>query len=231
EMLQVHGGNGYTADYPMERVVRDSRINRIFEGTNEINRLIIPTTLVKRAMANTLPLMALTQQYMQQMQDPKSMPAAPQGPLGAQIHALELSKRAVIVAMSMAAQKYKGEFKDRQSLLGGLADCIIALYGMDSVLARAHQAQGAATSGDVIRIDAAGNNMHLALAKLYCFDAQANVALALRRVAAHLAQGEAYTQLMRTLSHLDPKHAVDVASLQESVAAAVVAAGGYTTGG
>jgi alkylation response protein AidB-like acyl-CoA dehydrogenase len=221
EMLQVHGGNGYTADYPLERVVRDSRINRIFEGTNEINRTIIPSVLVKRSMANVLPLVGLAQQYMQQMQAQKGLPTAPEGPLGAQMHALELSKRAVILALGLAVQTHKDQLKEKQSLLGALADCVIALYGMDSAVARAHQARNAQGQ------PAGRVELHQALAQLYCFEAQGIVSASLRRAAAYLVQGEAYGQLLRALGHLDPKHGVDIGTLQSQVAEAVLAAGGY----
>lgn len=226
EMLQVHGGNGFTADYPLERVVRDSRINRIFEGTNEINRMIIPTTLLKRATAGSLPLLELTKTYMAQLHNPKLLPQVPEGSFGPLINATELAKRGVILAMSMAAQAYKEGLKDKQSLLGSLADCVVAIYGMDSVIARAHQAQN---SGQGAQHQAQAQ-LHMAMAKLYCFDAQGQIATSLRRVAAQLAQGEAYVQLLHGLQQLDPVYSADVGALQTQIATAVIAHGGYMVG-
>ena len=121
EMLQTHGGNGYTEDYPLERVLRDARINRIFEGTNEINRLIIPATLLKRAINGKIPLMEYTGRILEELAAPEKLPQRGTGPLSAEIWATELTKRAVVYAASYAAQKYMEDLKEKQRILGVLA--------------------------------------------------------------------------------------------------------------
>src|SRR5207342_3552335 len=95
EALQILGGYGFTADYPVERHYRDSRINRIFEGTNEINRLIIPATLLKRIGRGRLPYPDFLQQVELEVADRSAWPPAVEGPLRREIRAAEVAKRLI----------------------------------------------------------------------------------------------------------------------------------------
>jgi alkylation response protein AidB-like acyl-CoA dehydrogenase len=219
EMLQIHGGNGFTEDYPIERLFRDARINRIFEGTNEINRLIIPATLLKRALKGRVPLLQYTQEVVEELASPDKLPQKGEGPLANEIWATELVKRAVVYAASYAAQKYLDELKNRQRILGALADCIICVYGMDSVVGRARQA---ATS--VPKKDA---ELQAALASLYCFDARAAIFQNLRRVAMIMCEGEELDLLYENLGKLDQRYRVDVYKLQEAVVEHCLERNGY----
>src|SRR5437868_13267592 len=107
ETLQIFGGAGYIEDYPIERLSRDARINRIFEGTNEVNRLLVPGTLLKRAMQGRLGLMALVAQVQAELADPSKIDRrVPEGPLGLARHKCDSAKRAVAYAASIAVQKY-----------------------------------------------------------------------------------------------------------------------------
>jgi alkylation response protein AidB-like acyl-CoA dehydrogenase len=219
EMLQVHGGNGYTEDYPMERFLRDARINRIFEGTNEINRLIIPATLLKRAMGGTLPLMDFAGSILEELKNPQLLPKKPSGPLGNEILATELTKRAVVFAASYAAQKYMEDLKEKQAILGVLADCMADVFGMDSVVSRAHQA--------VQSLSKPTSELHVALTQLYCFDARARVFQNLRRIAMIMADGEELDSLYDNFAKLDQRFRVDCMALQEVVADKTLQHGGY----
>ena len=218
EMLQIHGGNGYTEDYPLERIYRDARINRIFEGTNEINRLIIPATLLKRALKGQIPLMPFTAKLTQELAQPDSLPQRGQGTLGDEIQAVELCKRAVVYQASSAAQKYMADLKEKQRILGPLADCLMLVYAMDSTVARAHQA----TTAKSPRVE-----MHTALAKLYCFEARARLFQHLRRVAMMMAEGDELDRLYDNLGKLDQRYRVDYMALQDHVASRILAANGY----
>ena len=140
ETLQIFGGAGYIEDYPIERVSRDARINRIFEGTNEINRLLVPGTLLKRAMQGRLALMALVGQVQQELADPSKIDRrVPEGPLGLERQKCDFAKRAVSYAASLGVQKYMQEISDKQELLGVLADCLIQIFAMDSAITRTLQ--------------------------------------------------------------------------------------------
>ena len=219
EMLQVHGGNGYTEDYPLERVLRDARINRIFEGTNEINRLIIPATLFKRALNGTLPLMDFTGRILEELGKADQLPKKAAGILGAEVWATELTKRAVVYAASYAAQKYMEDLKEKQRILGAIADCLTDVYGMDSAVARATEATRL--------LDAQGATIHVALAKLFCFDARAAAFQRLRRIAMMMADGDELDALYDNLSKLDQRYRVDYMGLQEEVASRMLDDGGY----
>src|SRR5436190_16146247 len=122
ETLQIFGGAGYIEDYPIERVSRDARINRIFEGTNEINRLLVPGTMLKRAMQGRLPLMALVPVIQAELADPTRIErGVPAGPLGPQQQKTDLAKRAVAYAISKGVERYLSQIADKQELLGVLA--------------------------------------------------------------------------------------------------------------
>ena len=107
ETLQIFGGAGYIEDYPIERVSRDARINRIFEGTNEINRLLVPGTMLKRALTGRLGLMALVAEVQQELADPiKIDRRIPDGPLGRERKKCDFAKRAIAYGASLGVQKY-----------------------------------------------------------------------------------------------------------------------------
>src|SRR6185436_20002235 len=141
ETLQIFGGAGYIEDYPIERVSRDARINRIFEGTNEINRLLVP---------GTLPLMAFVAQVQQELADPiKIDRRIPDGPLGREKKKCDFAKPAIVYGASLGVQKYMQAISEKQELLGVLADSLILTFGMDSAISRTLQliaAKGEAAS-------------------------------------------------------------------------------------
>ena len=141
ETLQIFGGAGYIEDYPIERVSRDARINRIFEGTNEINRLLVPGTMLKRAMKGRLPLMALVGRGAAGAgrSDQDRPRACPTGRWGASSKKCDFAKRAIAYGASLGVQKYMQEISEKQELLGVLADCLILTFGMDSAIARTLQ--------------------------------------------------------------------------------------------
>ncbi|MEZ4270960.1 MAG: acyl-CoA dehydrogenase family protein [Myxococcota bacterium] len=219
EMLQIHGGNGYTEDYPIERVFRDARINRIFEGTNEINRLIIPATMFKRTLQGRLPLLQYTQTVVAELNQPDKLPQRGSGPLADEIHQTALVQRALVYAASYAAQKYLDDLKNKQRILGGLADAVINLYAMDTVVARATQA-----------IDSLGEekaSIHKALASLYCFEAKGSVLHGLDRMAMIMAEGDELDTLWANLRKFHQRYRVDIMALQDKVAGHMLKNDGY----
>src|SRR5256886_12995472 len=152
EVLQIHGGNGFVEDYPIERAYRDNRVNRIFEGTNEINRLLIPGMIFKRAVKGAMPLMAAVQQLDEELTDPRHFPPSasafgsgpgagnavtllPVGRLAAERRGAEMAKRQFIFAAKWAASVGTA-LEERQEVLAALADVAIEVYAMDSVLGR-----------------------------------------------------------------------------------------------
>ncbi|MBW2523410.1 MAG: acyl-CoA dehydrogenase family protein, partial [Deltaproteobacteria bacterium] len=139
EAVQIHGGYGYTEEYPVEQAYRDTRINRIYEGTNEINRMLIPGTLLKRALKGRLDLMSVAPAITAELADEAYEPPHFDGEFGHERSLLHLMKRRTLYTMNNAAMKLQTELQERQEVLMALADMIIALYAADSCLARAMQ--------------------------------------------------------------------------------------------
>ncbi|MEW6201183.1 MAG: acyl-CoA dehydrogenase family protein [bacterium] len=138
EAVQIYGGYGYTAEYPAEKSYRDSRINRIFEGTNEINRMLIPGTLLKRGMKGQLPLMDYSGKVFKELTS-GSIEVQADGVLADAVRAAELAKKATMYSASVAIQKYMANLQKEQEVLIMMADMMIAVYAMDSTLCRVLQ--------------------------------------------------------------------------------------------
>src|SRR5438270_13085804 len=134
EALQIHGGNGFVEDYPIERAYRDCRVNRIFEGTNEINRLLIPGMIFKRAMKGEMPLLQAVQRVDEELADQARF-SPPVGRLAAERRGAEMAKRQFLFAAKWAATLGPA-LEERQEVLAALADVAIEAYAMDSVLGR-----------------------------------------------------------------------------------------------
>lgn len=136
EAVQVFGGNGYSKDYPVERAYRDSRISRIYEGTNEINRLIISGQLLRRAVKGELPLFTAAKKLMDEMLSP-SLPDEPvAGVFSQERVALGNSKKAAVAVLGSAAQKYRDKVQEQQEVLAAASDIIMEIYGMESAILR-----------------------------------------------------------------------------------------------
>ncbi|PZM62042.1 acyl-CoA dehydrogenase family protein [Paenibacillus dendritiformis] len=137
EGVQIHGGYGYVQEYKIERIYRDSRINRIFEGTNEINRLLIPGTLLKKAMKGQLPLMERLEALQQEVLAYSPAAAADEeGPLGEERGILSRMKTMFLLVGGTAVQKYSARIEEQQEVLSNLADMMIALYAAERALLR-----------------------------------------------------------------------------------------------
>lgn len=135
EGVQIHGGYGFIQEYKVERMYRDARINRIFEGTNEINRLLIPGTLIKRAMKGELPLMQKAMALQAELMEP--MPSQIfEGTLEQEAHMLAMAKKIFLMAGAQAVQKYQMKLEQEQEVLSHLADMMISVFAMESALLR-----------------------------------------------------------------------------------------------
>ena len=137
EGVQIHGGYGFHQDYAVERAYRDSRINRIFEGTNEINRLLTAGMLLKRAAHGRLPLVSAIEKAMQQQRKaPAAAAASPGEPLGKEKQLLSRAKRVALVCAGLAHRHFGDELRNEQEVTAAFSDIIAAVYGMESALLR-----------------------------------------------------------------------------------------------
>ncbi|MBK8790672.1 MAG: acyl-CoA dehydrogenase family protein [Holophagaceae bacterium] len=138
EAVQAYGGYGFSAEYPPEKALRDCRINRIFEGTNEINRLLIAGTLLKRAMKGELPLMQFGQQVAKEIANPVKADSFT-GPLARLKHGVELSKRQCMLAAGLAVQVLGQKLIDNQEVMARMSDMLMEIYAMESAVVRAER--------------------------------------------------------------------------------------------
>ena len=139
EGVQIHGGYGYIAEYAVERVYRDCRVNRIFEGTNEINRMLIPGTILKRAMKGQFDLLGAVQKIAAEAKDPGKLPKPGKGPLAEEACVADLLKRGVLYASNHAVTKHMADLQKQQMLQMAMADMMMEAYAVDSMVARARQ--------------------------------------------------------------------------------------------
>ena len=220
ETLQIFGGAGYIEDYPIERVSRDARINRIFEGTNEINRLLVPGTMLKRALTGRLALMKLVGEVQQELADPiKIDRRVPDGPLGRERKKCDFAKRAIAYSASLGVQKYMQQISDKQELLGVLADALILTFGMDSAISRTLQL--IALKGE------AASQIPLYMTQLFVARAHAQVFEMLREMLMWMSQDEEWGREIRDINTYYSLDRVNTFSLRRKIALHVIEAGGY----
>ncbi len=138
ETVQIYGGYGFVEEYPAERAYRDARINRIFEGTNEINRLVITGFLLKRAMSGQLPLMPAIKKLMDEVLS-GARDEAEVGPLGEERRLVAVAKKIGLFAAGVVTQKYMQAIQDQQEIMGAIANMTIETYAMESAVLRAQK--------------------------------------------------------------------------------------------
>ena len=195
EMVQIYGGYGYSADYPAERAYRDSRINRIFEGTNEINRMLIPGMLMKRAMTGQLALLPAAQGLMNEVLSP-SMPTfdEDESVLAAEMKLAQNAKKVALMALGTAAQKYMMALAEQQEILMGVADIIIDAFAMESAILRAQKL--AAAEGE----EAAAR--YIDMTRVFCNDAVERIEAHAKNTLAGMSEGDELRTLLGRSSSL-----------------------------
>ncbi len=215
ESLQIHGGNGFVADYPVERRYRDARVNRIFEGTNEINRLLIPGMLIKKAVKGELPLMAAAKALQDEILGPSLPPDTSGAVLAAERQAVAAFKKVVLFVAGTAMQRHGDALQHEQEVLSSLADIIIDAYAAESAVLRAAAATGS---------DAA---LHVAAATVVTHEAFGRIELAARAALAALAEGDTLRTNLSALKRLLKLMPANLVALRRALAGAAVAKGGY----
>jgi butyryl-CoA dehydrogenase len=219
-VVQIYGGYGYVEEYPAERPYRDSRINRIFEGTNEINRLIITGWLMKRALSGQLPLMLAIKNVMDEVLAGPSLSDTEETLLGAERQMLSNAKKLTLFAAGCASQKHPRDLQDQQEIMGALADCIIEVYALESCLLRAEKLlahEGEKPAAHAIN-----------LTRFYAEKALQTIELSARKVVAAVADGDMLRTQMAIVRRLAKHDPVDTIALGRQIAVHVLIAGRYT---
>jgi alkylation response protein AidB-like acyl-CoA dehydrogenase len=219
ENVQIHGGNGFVKDYAAERHFRDARVNRIFEGTNEINRLLVPGMLARRAAKGTLPLIPAARRLQDELLTP-TLPEPPgDAPLDSERRGVDAMKKVALMVLGTAMQTYGDKLGDQQEVLSLAADIISDVYAADSVVLRA-RAAGSAPGR-------AAAPLHADAASVFVNDAGGRVEIAARAALAAMAEGDTLRTLLAALRRLLKVTPVNTVALRRRVADAVVAQKGY----
>ncbi|MBI4912246.1 MAG: acyl-CoA dehydrogenase family protein [Acidobacteria bacterium] len=213
EAVQAFGGYGFSQEYPPEKIYRDCRINRIFEGTNEINRLIIGGGLVKRAASGALPLLPA----FEAARRGSALPAF-DGPLAAPMRRLEASKRQALLAIGQAQALLGAKLNDNQDALGLIADLASELFAAESGLVRAERMVLAGHRWKDLARDCA---------ELYLHFAQGRIATASRALLAEVLEGEALEAGLQELASLDRAPETPPSRLRDRIATVLVDQGKY----
>jgi butyryl-CoA dehydrogenase len=205
------GGYGYVEEYPAERYYRDARINRIFEGTNEINRLIITGWLMKRALKGQLPLLPAIKKLMDEVTQPPSFDSSSDTgePLAREAEVLTAARKIALFAAGVASQRFMAALEDQQEVMADLADMIAQVYAFESALLRARKLTAAAK---------ASAEVAAAMTGLLAEETMSLAEQAARRVLAACAEGDLLRTQLAILRRLGRYTPADSVSLSRIVA-------------
>ncbi|MBH0331396.1 acyl-CoA dehydrogenase [Brevibacillus brevis] len=218
EGVQIHGGYGFMSEYEIENMYRDSRINRIFEGTNEINRMLIPDTLVKKAMKGELPLMQAASSLQAELMSyyPEEIEDAP---LAMEKHLINITRKIILMVAGSALMKYQQEMSKEQELLAFAADMLIELYAMDSIVKRTEKAMAA--NG----IEA--EQQKLEMTAVYVHEAFDRIEGWAKEALAAMEEGDELRLRLSILKKLTRRTPINTVALKRSIADRVIEAGAY----
>jgi alkylation response protein AidB-like acyl-CoA dehydrogenase len=212
--LQIHGGYGYVEEYPVERSYRDSRINKIFEGTNEINRLITTGWMLKRALQGTLPLLPAIKKVMDEVMAGPVARIPYEGPLADERTLLASAKKISLFCSGVASQKFGNEFAEQQEVMGALADILSEVLALESIVLRTEKMNKS-------------NSIEVKLAKYYAAQSFRIIETSAERVLGAVAEGDmlrTHMTIFRRLAKHEPSNTV---ALGREISVAMVEAGRY----
>jgi alkylation response protein AidB-like acyl-CoA dehydrogenase len=217
ENIQIHGGNGFVKDYAAERHYRDARVNRIFEGTNEINRLLIPGMVIRRALKGDLPLIAAATRLQDELLAPAERPhIADDAVLTSEGLTVAAFKKVALMVLGTALQSYGQKLSDEQEILGYAADIMIDTYAADSAVLRARAAAAHPRA-----------DLHVAAARTFVNDAARRVDHAAQSALAAMAEGDRLRILLAALHRLLKVPPINTVALRRQLADASVEHGRY----
>ena len=221
ETVQIYGGYGFVEEYPAERAYRDSRVNRIFEGTNEINRMIITGWLLKRAMSGQLALMPAIKKLTDEIMSGPSAGEPLEGPLSSERTLVANAKKAALMLAGAASQKYMMAIADQQEILAAIADMVIDVFAMDSVVLR--------TQKLIERQGEAKSQLAIAMTQVSLAKAMDSLEASARKVVAAVAEGDMLRTQLVILRRLFKYEPFNTIALTQHIANRVLEAGKYVT--
>ncbi|UOE93695.1 acyl-CoA dehydrogenase family protein [Alkalihalobacillus sp. LMS39] len=218
EAVQIHGGYGFMAEYEVERIYRDSRINRIFEGTNEINRLLVPGTILRKAMKGELPLlekaMKLQEELMMMM--PEEVGTEP---LEQEKYLLKMAKKIFLMVAGTGAQKYQQKLQHEQEILSNVADIVSEVFSMESVILRTEKAIG--------KTGLEKNNQKLLMTQVFCQEAFNRIEAHAKESLVAMEEGDSLRTMISILRKLTRHTPINVITKKREIAEVVLAEESY----
>jgi alkylation response protein AidB-like acyl-CoA dehydrogenase len=208
ENVQVHGGNGFVRDYAAERMYRDARVNRIFEGTNEINRLLIPGMLIRRALKGSLALIPAAKKLQDEILTPSLAEPAADEPLENARRTVAALRKVGLMVLGTAMQTYGEKLTEQQELLTLAADILIDVFAAESVLLRASRMSGTSTG--------------VAAAEVYIADAAGRIEIAARTAFAAMADGDNLRTLLAALRRVLKPTPTNTVTRRRQIADAII---------
>ncbi len=218
EMVQTYGGYGFVEEYPAERAYRDSRVNRIFEGTNEINRLVITGFLLKRAMSGHLPLMGAIKKLMEEVIS-GTRDEGIEGAIAEERRLVAAAKKIGLFAAGVATQKYMQTIQNEQEIMGAIANMTLEIYAMESAVLRAWKLME--RNGEKIAL------LPLSMTRVYLAGAMERIESAAKLVIAAASEGDMLRTQMAILRRLVKHEPYNVVALRQMLAQRVIEAGKY----
>ncbi|MDH4474447.1 MAG: acyl-CoA dehydrogenase family protein [Fluviicola sp.] len=220
EAVQIYGGMGYSAESPVERSYRDSRINRIFEGTNEINRMLIVDMLLRRAMKGELDLMGPAMKIAGELMSIPEMTELPEGALAQERQALTGFKKTILMVAGSAVQKLMQTLSKEQEVLMNVADLICWTYQAESVLLRVEKLiaeKGEATA-----------SIQIAIAQTYFYDTADRIAKAAKDAILSFAEGDEARMMLTGLKRFTKTNPINPKNLRQEIAQQLITANTYS---
>ncbi len=215
EAVQIFGGYGFHEDYPVARAYRDSRVNRIFEGTNEINRMLIIQMLMRRATAGTLPLIPAAMKLGEEVLAGPSFEEPSSGILAEEERSLAQAKKIFLLAAGGAVQKFREQLAEHQEIVAALSNIVMEIYAMESSLLRTQKS--CAAKGE------AASHLMINAARVFIYDAMDRVEKEARTALAAIAEGDTLVTQLAVLRRFAKHAPVDTIALRRSVAEALLA--------
>lgn len=217
EMVQIYGGYGYSADYPAEKAYRDSRINRIFEGTNEINRMLIPGQLMKRALKGQLGIIPAAKALQDEIMNPQMSFDEDEGVLAMETKLAANAKKVALMILGTAAQKYMMNLSEQQEILLNCADIIMNAYAMETAVLRAKKL---AEKGSADR--------QIEMAQVFCNDAIQRIEASAKNTIAGMLEGDEAKMLLVALKRFTKNNSpINTIAARQRIADTLIAANNY----
>ncbi len=219
EAVQIFGGYGYSEEYPAARAYRDSRINRIFEGTNEINRLLTVDMIVKRSMKGRLDLMAPAMAIQKDLLSVPSFAEKPEGFLAIELASIRNAKKAILMIAGSAVQKFMMKLAEEQEIIMNVTDMLIEVFTSESVILRTQKLALSKNENDVLP--------YLEMTQVYVSDSLERINLFGKHAIASFAEGDELKMLMLGLKRYIKLDPVNTTKLRRSIAGRLIEANKY----